>query len=551
MAKIAKIQLEDGRVAKFEVPDDFTPEQAQQAADEHFTSMQQQPIEQPQQEQAPQELSVEGPKPATKDHEIRSNFLSRLGFGAMEPMIGAGQMLAHGISAIAPEGSAASGLGDTVDNYWKNEKNLNDEANKITDVGFNAAGVAGNVLSPANALIAGKLPQGAGVVEKILSGIGTGAKVGAIAPSYGNDFSNDKSKQIIENAAFGGAIPAVGAAVKPVAGAIADVIGGVGTHTGGESIKEAAKAGFQGGTKAEDFLSNLRETVPKTNIIDVAKQNIERMGQEKSQAYRQGMAQVSGDRSILDFSDIDTAIKSATEKVRFKNQVKNEKASAVVNAIKEEVTKWKRLKPGQYHTPEGLDALKQKIGAIQESIPYENRSSRLVAGEIYNSIKDQIAKQAPVYNKVMKDYHDATDLTREIENAFSLKSTSTADQAMRKLQTLMRNNANTGYGNRLQLAERLQDGGTDIMAGLAGQALSSPTSRGIGNITMGATGLGGLATGNIGAIPLMAIQSPRLVGESAYYGGKMAKILDEGQKQIPGKKMIAQYLFNKSLEEQK
>jgi len=551
MAKIAKIRLEDGRVARFKVPDDFTPEQAQQAAEEHFSSTQEQPIEKPQQEQSTPPLEIEGAKPATRDQEIRSNFLSRLGYGAMEPMIGAGQMLAHGVSAIAPKGSASANLGQTVDDYWKNEKNLNEEANKMTDVGFNAAGLAGNVLSPVNALIGSKLPQGASLTEKILSGIGTGSKVGATMPSYGNDFADDKSKQIIENAAFGGAIPTIGAAVKPAANAIADLIGGVGTHTGGESIKEAAKSGFQGGRKAEDFLNNLRESVPKTAIIDVAKQNVERMGQEKSLAYRQGMAQVSNDKKVLDFDDIDNAIKSATEKVRFKSQVKNEKASLVVNAIKLEIDKWKRLKPGQYHTPEGLDALKQKIGAIQESIPYDNRSSRLVAGEIYNSIKSTISKQAGDYDKVMKDYHNATELTREIENSFSLKSSSTADQAMRKLQTLMRNNANTGYGNRLQLAEQLQDGGQDIMSGLAGQALSSPTSRGIGNITMGATGLGGLATGNLAAIPLMAIQSPRLVGESAYYGGKMAKILDEGQKQIPGKKMIAQYLFNKSLEENK
>jgi hypothetical protein len=211
----------------------------------------------------------------------------------------------------------------------------------------------------------------------------------------------------------------------------------------------------------------------------------------------------------------------------YKGQVKNTQAAKALQEISDEVNAWKGLNPSEFHTPEGLDALKQKIGGIVESIPFEQKTARTAASNVYNSIKSEITKQAPVYSKVMKGYSEATDQIKEIERALSLGGKASTDTAMRKLQSLMRNNVNTNYGNRLDLAKSLeQQGGNEILPALAGQSLSSWTPRGLGGAVAGGLGLGGYAVGGAPlAIPMLAGQSPRLMGETALILGQTGRKL--------------------------
>ena len=93
---------------------------------------------------------------------------------------------------------------------------------------------------------------------------------------------------------------------------------------------------------------------------------------------------------------------------------------------------------------------------------------------------------------------------------------------MRKLQSLMRNNVQTNYGNRLNLATALENqGGVELMPALSGQALNSWTPR-----SLAAQG-GGLATAlmsmsNPATLAALPLQSPRLVGSLAYGAGRLA-----------------------------
>jgi hypothetical protein len=328
----------------------------------------------------------------------------------------------------------------------------------------------------------------------------------------------------------------------PVLGnAAAAAIGGLGTHTGAETIKQAFRSGQQGGASEQAFTGNLRGNVPMTDVLDTAKANLEQMGRDKSAAYRQGMAQVSGDKTVLDFTGIDQAVSDAAKVATFKGKVKNTKAAQVQQAIADAVEEWKTFDPAEYHTPEGLDALKQKIGGIVESIPYEEKTAGLVGKKIYNSVKDEITKQAPVYADTMKGYTEASDQIREIERALSLGSKASVDTAMRKLQSLTRNNVNTNYGNRLDLARQLeQQGGQALMPALAGQALSSWTPRGLGGAVAGGLGLGAHAVGGMGlAIPALAVQSPRLMGEAGLLAGKAARL---GEK-APVNADLANFLY--------
>jgi hypothetical protein len=123
----------------------------------------------------------------------------------------------------------------------------------------------------------------------------------------------------------------------------------------------------------------------------------------------------------------------------------------------------------------------------------------------------------------MRDYNKGSELLSEIRKTFSQTGKASADTQMRKLQSLMRNNVQTNYGNRQRLMDILeQQGGTDVMPSLAGQALSSPVPRGLANkgaelMTLGASFY------NPALAATLPFQTPRLVGEAVYGAGKAAR----------------------------
>jgi hypothetical protein len=303
---------------------------------------------------------------------------------------------------------------------------------------------------------------------------------------------------------------------------------GVSTGAGTEAISQAYKAGRAGGQAAQEFKQNIRGEVPITDVLDVAKQNLADMNAAKQAEYRSGMVNIKNDKAILDFAGIDSALTNAQNRTVYKGKVINEKAANDVAEVRRIVDDWKRENPAEYHTPEGMDALKKRVGDVLEGIPYEQKNARAAVGNVYNSIKSEISKQAPTYSRVMKNYSDSTEQIREIERDLSLGNKASADTGVRKLQSLMRNNVNTNYGQRKQLAEQLtQAGGRDIMPALAGQALSEMTPRGLQRATaiptsLGAYSLGGFPT----ALAYLAASSPRLVGEAAYGAGVAGRGVD-------------------------
>jgi hypothetical protein len=317
-------------------------------------------------------------------------------------------------------------------------------------------------------------------------------------------------------------IAAKGAVKAGVGGSrvLAPVVG-MQTGVGAEPFRQAYRAGAEGGETAAAFRANISGQAPMTEVLEAAKSNLSEMRRQKGEEYRAGMADISKDQTILKFDGIDKTIDNVSKSVLFKGKVKQKDAAQKLAAVKKEVANWKKLDPAEYHTPEGLDALKQSIGDILEGIPFESKSARYAVGQIYDSVRSEINKQAPTYSKVMKGYENASEQIREIEKALSLGNKSSADTAMRKLQSLMRDNVQTNYGQRVDLARKLeQAGGRDIMPSLAGQALSQITPRGLQRATAVPTSLaaGYMFDPTLGAASL-ATSSPRLMGEAAYGAG--------------------------------
>lgn len=322
-----------------------------------------------------------------------------------------------------------------------------------------------------------------------------------------------------DGALFGAALPgavqvggAIGRGVKSGLSTVAKNTLGVTTGAGGEAIGTAYQAGKTG---SKEFVENMRGNVSVDDVLGKAKDALTQMRIERGNQYRSGMSAVSADKSVIPFDPIENAVVGLRQMGSFKGQVVNKNAAGTVDELSELVTNWKNLDPAEYHTPEGLDALKKAVGDIRDSLQF-GTPARKAADTVYNAVKNQITTQAPTYSKVMKEYNEASTLISEIERTLSLKPNASVDTSMRKLQSLMRNNVNTNYGNRLDLTRQLeQKGGQSIVNDVAGQALNSWTPRGLQAAASGGAMLAAVPTSgaSLAALPLT---SPRLVGEMAY-----------------------------------
>jgi hypothetical protein len=172
-----------------------------------------------------------------KQESFAASIPGRMLHGAADP--------AYGISQIVPRGiSYAASLGDNFPNavsefYAKDAGNMDrmtaerakeydaarraaGQVNEEGELSFDAARLAGNIVSPANLAggqMAAKLPAAATTMGKMLQGAGMGAGFSAAAPvedmSRGS-FAEQKGMQMGTGAAFGAAAPAIGEGIARV-----------------------------------------------------------------------------------------------------------------------------------------------------------------------------------------------------------------------------------------------------------------------------------------------------------------------------------------------
>lgn len=314
----------------------------------------------------------------------------------------------------------------------------------------------------------------------------------------------------------------------PAVGNVTANVLGLTTGVGPETVKTMREAGLTG---AEAALKNIRGEVPKTDVLDEARQALQTMRESKSAAYQQGIGTTAADTTPLQFKPIDDAFSNikATLYEGKRAKVGQDQLNKVaeVEAVLDE---W-RADPTA-HTAIGLDALKQRLDAIYPDSPMQKQAQRVIS-ETRKKVYDTIVQQSPEYAKTMADYERAISIEKEIERALSLGKNASADTALRKLTSLARNNVNANYGYRLDLAKILeQQGNADLLPAIAGQAMSATLPRGLAPQVAGAAAIPSAiqsATAGITPMALLAapLFSPRLVGESAYGVGAAQRMLQQ------------------------
>lgn len=496
-----------------------------------------------------EQVEVNGPK------QQSMGVIEGVGEIAMGGLRGAsriGNTLMRPLDATGLTGRTNADRQASTEQFFNENADTESALFKTGDIGTQIAGTAGvgGLLAKGVTGAAGAIPALSNVAPKVATALETGGlrlnpanmvgpmaqvstlgkvgnaalRTGAVAVTGGAMAAMVNPDEAGTGALIGGAMPG---AVK-VAGAVGNSISqgaktlgsnalGTMTGAGSEAVRNAYRAGKTGAT---EFLDNMRGNASFDDVVVRAKEGLQKMRLDRGAQYRSGMVDIKADKQAIDMTPISDAMKNISSMGSFKGQQINKNAAGIVQELDDAVSNWSKLDPKEFHTPEGLDALKQSIGDIRDATQF-GTAARRAADSVYNSIKQQIEKQAPTYSKVMKDYSEASATLSEVEKALSLGNKTSKDTAIRKLQSLMRNNAQTNYGNRLNLANTLESqGGVSLAPAIAGQAMNSMTPRGMtGAINTGGIGVASLM-GNPLALAALPATSPRLVGETMYGLGR-------------------------------
>lgn len=291
---------------------------------------------------------------------------------------------------------------------------------------------------------------------------------------------------------------------------------------GPEAVKQAIKAGYDRDLKFLDALSN---KMPMEQTVKLASQAVGNMRKERNAQYQAAMEAAGLDKEAIDFNKVLQSWQDAQKTGHFEGVPLSARTEGLDKQVLNTLEDW--YQQGQtnpkFFTAEGLDALKKKIGSIRDNIPYDKRVDRKYVGDLYNLIREQISEQAPIYDKIMRDYSTASEGLEEIEKALSLGDKATYDTGIRKLLGAMRNNANTNYGNRLKMVDKLEEyGAKGLKSQLAGSQMSSVLPRGLAGRNPALTGLAALYDPR--ALALLPLESPQLVGRGLYAAGSVPRL---------------------------
>ena len=326
------------------------------------------------------------------------------------------------------------------------------------------------------------------------------------------------------------AVKGVGKALPYVGGAAKNILGAT-TGVGAEVLDTAYKTGRAGGDRAKHFTDNMRGLEDSRVVLEEAQNSLAKMRENKSRKYKEGSKAWNADKTTLDFWPVkDKFNELATSmfqgehfKVGPDTQKKLTEIQTVINEWGNDRSMW---------TAGGLDALKMRLDDMMPKKSDPSQAGRAVT-TMRNAVKDIIVKKVPAYEEVMKDYETAINLEKDIKHTLSVGGN--PDTAMRKLQSMMRNNVNTNYGERLALGKVLEDqGGGRILDRVAGQNASNVAPRGLAGLGVTGTALGSALSGNPLGLLALPAQSPRIVSEVAHglggtaKMGKLAKQLLEG-----------------------
>jgi hypothetical protein len=320
------------------------------------------------------------------------------------------------------------------------------------------------------------------------------------------------------------AAPNVVTGIERLPGEIAGFLPGV----GGASVDTAVSAGFGRGragapTPASEGFTEAMRNPERTaeNVVASAQDIVGKMRAQASQAYNDAMAKFGRVPTPLDIGKIEQRVQQLKPKSydtwssRKGERPADHLAWEKMNSFVGEYAQKAAADPSLM-LPLAVDQFKKDVYDIGSKINGAIDSKAAgIAKQTYNAVRQELVNHDDLYATIMRDYEKAANEAQQIEKSFSLGSAAAVDTSARKLQSIFRNNVNTGFGARTAQAERMfeMDPSGELEATLAGQTMSAFAPRGISKVSPA------LGKETLLAAPLFM---PRAVGEMAYGAGRVA-----------------------------
>lgn len=315
------------------------------------------------------------------------------------------------------------------------------------------------------------------------------------------------------------------------------IIGGVATGAGQEVPRQAFEAGAAGGKEWDTFVKNMRTQIPPETIAEEGNRAIGNLFRSRSANYEAGVKQLEKTPHYVGFDGADKGLAEVADIGKIRGIVTRPELEDVRNDLTSVVNQWKGMAQQDPYvaSEKGIHDLKKAVESIRDRYNPETQGAQYhIADRVYHSIQDSISKVSPRYEKMTSDWASASQELKQLQRTFSLRGPDTnTDTALRKLLSVARDEANTNYGARANLATILeQNGAPNIGAAVAGQASKAWLPRGLarlGSELIGGAGIGAagmtIHPGTLAMLPLLAATSPRVVGEAAGGLGRMAGYL--------------------------
>ena len=294
-----------------------------------------------------------------------------------------------------------------------------------------------------------------------------------------------------------------------------------------QNVTDATSVPFDRGARSREFLGTMRQNkdaLPEQRVIDAAEKALITQRERMSQNYAQSMKVADLGSKKADYSQVlNTLEKLRKEAYPDGFDAEPKYGPETMGMLREiETLVNDRVFNPAHQTLSSMDDLKQRINDVTVKDPATKEGR--IKSQVYNSIRQEIARQSPEYSQIMEPYHDAKNLYDEIVSELSMGDRNNASQNLRKLKAVMRNNVSTNFGRRLMLVEQLDDL-TDfrMIDQLSAQDLAQLQSPGLNQVSDNVFIGGGIATGNP-EMAAKALINPRVMGETTYGLGRASKI---------------------------
>jgi hypothetical protein len=186
------------------------------------------------------------------------------------------------------------------------------------------------------------------------------------------------------------------------------------TGAGGESIREAFKAGERGGAYGKSFRDNMRGRVTQESVLDDAKGALEKMRSDRSAEYNKGMAATKANKLPADYQPIETAMNDVVDTLFHGPVTTTDKASiSLAKKVGKKLNEWQAAYPNP--TVYDLDRLKIAIDKLKPNWTQESGDQSRIIAAVRSAVKDEILRKDPGYAKTMAAYEDSIGTQQEIQ----------------------------------------------------------------------------------------------------------------------------------------